>query len=47
MLEQLMDERIQHLLELLETQKSENINKSLEHFDLITNSLFSLTQNLL
>jgi hypothetical protein len=41
-----MEERIEHLLELLATQKSADINKSLEHFALITNSLFSITQSL-
>lgn len=41
-----MNNRIKHLIELLETQKNGDIDKSIEHFDLITNSLFKLTQSI-
>jgi hypothetical protein len=41
-----MNDNIKYLLELLETQRNGDIRKSIEHFDLITNSLFILTQSL-
>ncbi len=41
-----MKERTQILLEFLATQQSKDIDTSIANFDLITNSLFSLTQSL-
>lgn len=41
-----MKERIPYLLEIYEVFKSDNIKSRLKHFDILTNSLFTLTQSL-
>jgi len=41
-----MNDRVKHLIELVNTQKNDDIDKSMKYFGLITNSLFSLTQSL-
>lgn len=41
-----MKERIPYLLEIYQAFKSDNIMSRLKHFDILTNSLFTLTQSL-
>lgn len=42
----LMKERIPYLLEIYQAFKTDDIKSSLNHFDILTNSLFTLTQSL-
>ncbi len=41
-----MSDKLEHLNEIIEFQFNDNISKGIEHLDLITNSLFKLTQSL-
>ena len=41
-----MKERIPYLLEIYQAFKSDNVKSRLKHFDILTNSLFTLTQSL-
>ncbi|PKB17122.1 hypothetical protein [Flavobacterium sp. 5] len=40
------DEKIEHLLELLQAEENNDINTMISHFELITNSLMTLAQSL-